>query len=80
MSARKLSAAVAFVALLIVTARAATIGPTDALNMTFANGDTLSREIGWWFDVYTPGYSFPFSGPSGFGVQRRPVFRRAGRA
>jgi hypothetical protein len=76
MSARKLAAAVALVALLTVTAsaRAATIGPTDALNITFANGDTLSGEIGWWFDVYSPGYSFPFSGPSGLEFNGGPFF------
>jgi len=69
------TAAVVF-ALLSVTApaHAATIGPTDALDITFANGDTLSGEIGWWFDVYTPGFSFPFPGPSGLEFNGGPFF------
>jgi hypothetical protein len=75
-------AAAVFVLLAVTApARAMMVDPPpaiDKVNITFANGDTLTGEIGWFPPGDpNPGYSFPFIGPTGLTFNGGPYFRQA---
>jgi hypothetical protein len=75
---KRFCAAAVFVFLTVTAPARASTTAIDAVNVTFANGYTLTGEMGFFYDVFIPGYSFPVPGPTGLYLNGQGYFASCG--